>query len=417
MTLLPPFFRLRQTFERPQVPDVAAEVERQLAALQLAGKVAAGASVAITAGSRGIANIAQITRAIIAHFQQLGAVPFLVPAMGSHGGATAEGQRAVLEHLGITEAYCGCPIRSSMETVVVCQAAEGFAVHFDRLAFEADHVFIAGRIKPHTSFVGEIESGLMKMLLIGLGKHTGAKLYHQAILDSSFDQIIRSVAPEVIKKCRIVGGLGIVENAYDETALLVGLLPAEFEPREKELLVLAKQWMPRLPFERVDLLLIDEMGKNLSGTGIDTNIVGRKYNDNAAVPGEKPVVKRIAVRSLTPQSRGNAIGIGIADFCTRRLADAIDEPSTRTNALTSNHLGAAKLPFIYDSDRAILDAALSTIGLTPPEQAKILWIRSTLDLAEVECSASYLEAARQRPDLEILTPLRELSFDRAGNLE
>lgn len=396
--------------------DIAGEVERQLSRLQLARKIRPGESVAITAGSRGIANIAIITRAIVEHLRRLGAKPLIVPAMGSHGGATDAGQRAVLEHLGITESYCGCPIRSSMETVVVCQSQYGFPVHFDRLASEADHVIVAGRIKPHTTFTGPIESGLMKMLLIGLGKHAGAKVYHQAILDYCFEQIVRSVAAEVLQKCNIVAGLGIIENAYDETALLAAVEPEEFETRERELLLLAKQWMPRLPFERVDLLLVDAIGKNISGSGLDTNVVGRKSNDNAAMPGETPVVRRIAARSLTPQSRGNAIGIGIADFCTQRLADAIDLHSTRTNALTSGHLGAAKMPLVYPTDRDILAAALPTIGLTPPEDAKLLWIPSTLHLTEIECSPAYHAEAKNRPDLEILTEVRDVPFDKQGNL-
>ncbi len=187
--------------------------------------------------------------------------------MGSHGGGTAEGQREVLESYGITEAFCGCPIRASMETVVVCQTAEGFDVHFDRHAFEADHVVVCNRIKPHTGFVGDIESGLMKMMLIGLGKHEGAKIYHRAIHDYSFGQIVRSVAGRVLESCRIVAGLAIVENGYDETAIIAGVAPGEFEAREKELLVLAKKLMPRLPFDHIDLLVIDEIGKNISGDG------------------------------------------------------------------------------------------------------------------------------------------------------
>lgn len=416
MTRYPRFFRVHQTFERPRVEQPADMVERQLATLRLAERIRPGQSVAVTAGSRGIANIAPITRAIVAHLHALGAEPFLVPAMGSHGGATPEGQRAVLEHYGVTESYCGCPIRSSMETVVVCQSAHGFPVHFDRLAYEADHVIVCNRVKPHTMFAGAIESGLMKMLLIGLGKAAGAKIYHQAILDHSFDEIVRSVAAEVIAKCRIAAGLAIVENAYDETAQITAVAPAEFETRERELLLLAKQWMPRLPFERVDVLLIDEMGKNISGSGIDTNVVGRKYNDSAAVAGEKPVVRRIVARSLTPASNGNALGIGIADFCTRRLADAIDEHSTRTNGLTSSHIGAVKRPLTYDTDREILDAALPTIGLTAPAAAKILWIRNTLDLAEVECSEAYFDEVQRRDDLELLSALRPLPFDPHGNL-
>ncbi|HEY2882254.1 MAG TPA: lactate racemase domain-containing protein [Pirellulales bacterium] len=412
----PQIFRVRQKFERHQVTDVAGEVERQLQRLSLREKIKPGHSVAITAGSRGIANIAVIVKAIADHLKSLGAKPFVVPAMGSHGGGTAEGQQQVLTSYGITEAFCGCPIRASMETVVVCQAKEGFPVHADRLAQAADHVVLCGRIKPHTDFTGDIESGLMKMMLLGLGKHEGAKVYHRAILDYSFGQIVRSVASRVLEQCHIVAGVGIVENAYDETALIEAVRPQEIESREKELLALAKQWMPRLPFPRVDVLIIDEMGKDISGAGIDTNVVGRKQLRLRAADDEFPKVKRIIVRGLTKASHGNAVGLGIAEFCKQQLIDQHDRHATWTNILTSGNIGAFKYPLHYQTDREILDAALPTIGLTEPPQAKLLWIKNTLHLAEVECSAAYLEEAKQRADLEILTPLRDLPLDAAGNL-
>ncbi len=251
-------------------------------------------------------------------------MPFIVPAMGSHGGGTAEGQRHVLESYGVTEEFCGCPIRSSMETVVVCQTAEGFDVHFDRHAFEADHVLVCNRVKPHTGFVGDIESGLMKMMLIGLGKHEGAKIYHRAIQDYSFGQIVRSVASRVLESCHIAGGLAIVENRYDETAYIQAVQPAEFESREKELLVLAKKLMPRLPFEEIHVLVIDEIGKDISGSGMDTNVVGRKFHAHHPAKNELPKVKRIIIRGLTEATHGNATGIGLAEFCTTRAIEQTD---------------------------------------------------------------------------------------------
>ena len=247
-----------------------------------------GQRVAITVGSRGIANIEIITRAIVDHFKGLGAQPFIVPAMGSHGSATAAGQRAIIESYGVTEEFVGCPIEASMDTVIVTETPEGIPVHFDRHAYEADHVFVAGRVKPHTGFVGDIESGLMKMMLIGLGKARGAAIYHRAIKDFSFAQIIRSVAGVVLESCAVVGGLGIVENAYDETAHIAAVAPGELEAREKQLLVMAKQWMPRLPFRQADLLILDEIGKNISGSGMDTNVVGRKFRSHAVADDEWP---------------------------------------------------------------------------------------------------------------------------------
>ena len=416
MSDLPQLFRLRQQFDPVRVDDIEGTVHSQLARLQLERRIRAGQSVAVTAGSRGIANIQHIIKATIGHLKSLGAAPFIVPAMGSHGGATAEGQRRLIESYGITEAYCGCEIRSSMETVVVCQTAEGFPVHFDRHAFEADHVLVCGRVKPHTDFVGDIESGLMKMMLIGLGKHAGAKIYHRAVLDYSFGQIVRSVAAEVLHKCRIVAGLGIVENGYDETARIEAVAPEEFEAREKELLILAKKLLPHLPFEQIDLLLIDEIGKNISGSGMDTNIVGRKFNDHEAVEGEFPKVRRIAVRGLSEATHGNAIGIGLAEFCTTRLVREIDLPATRVNTLTSGHISAGMLPLDFETDRQMIEAALATAGLVEPPQAKVVWIHNTLEMAEFECSAALLEQVTGRDKLQVVSPLRDWPFDAAGNL-
>ncbi|HET6883967.1 MAG TPA: lactate racemase domain-containing protein [Pirellulales bacterium] len=410
------FFRVRQKFEAPRVTDIPATVQAELGRLGLERQVKPGQTVAITAGSRGIANIKIIIKAAVQFFQKLGAKPFIVPAMGSHGGGTAEGQRGIIEGYGITEEYCGCPIKASMETIVVCQTAEGFPVHFDKHASQADHVLVVGRVKPHTDFVGDVESGLMKMMLIGLGKHEGAKVYHRAILDYSFPQIVRSVAVNVLERCHILAGLAIVENGYDETAKIAAVGAAELEARERELLKLARQWMPKLPFQLVDILFIDELGKNISGAGVDTNVVGRKFQFHSAAEDEYPKVKRIVVRGLTEETHGNASGIGLVEFCTTRAMKQIDPVKTRINCLTSGNVAACMLPCDFETDREILDAALPTIGLTEPIDAKILWIRNTLSLAEVECSQKYWSEARERNDLEVLSDLRELPFDKAGNL-
>jgi hypothetical protein len=416
MTSYPEIFRVRQHLERPRVEDVAAETEAQLARLELGQTVKPGQSVAVTVGSRGIASIHLITRAIVQHFLRLGAKPFIVPAMGSHGGGTAEGQRGIVEGYGVTEEFVGCPIRASMETVIVCQAEEGFPVHFDRYAFEADHVVVAGRVKPHTGFVGDIESGLMKMMLIGLGKHEGAKIYHRAIMNYSFGQIVRSVGREVLRRCNIVAGVAIVENGYDETAQITALRPQEFEEREKELLVLAKKWMPKLPFPVADLLIIDEIGKNVSGSGMDTNVVGRKYIDHAPAEHEYPKIKRIAVRGLTHETHGNACGIGMAEFCLTRVIDQMDARITRINCLTGGHPTAAMIPLDYPTDREMLDHAFPTIGLVDPPDSRLLWIRNTLDVAEVECSRAFYAEAKKRNDLEVLIEPRPLPLDIHGNL-
>ncbi len=416
MSHWPRFFRVHQRFDGPVIHDVVQATQETLRRLDLRQRVKPGETVAITAGSRGIAHIADILKAVVEHFKELGANPYIVPAMGSHGGGTAEGQLKVLHGYGITPDFCGCEIRASMETVVVSQAAEGFPVHFDQHAYEADHVFVVGRVKPHTRFAGAIESGLMKMMLIGLGKHEGAKIYHRAIVNYSFDQIVRSVAREVLDKCRVCGGLAILENAYDQTAWIEAVPPESFETREPELLVQAKKWLARLPFDHADILFLDHIGKEISGAGMDTNVVGRKWNDHEALEHETPKVKRICVRGLSPATHGNAIGLGLSEFCLTRVLDAMDAQVTRINSLTGSHPTAGMIPFDYPNDTEMLTAAVQTVGLVEPEQLRILWYQDTLHLAEIECSEAYWEQAQQRDDLEILIPPRSLPLDDNGFL-
>ena len=416
MSQYPEIFRIRQKFDRPVIDDIPAEVEAELSRLNLGAAIQPGQSVAITAGSRGIANIHIIIKSIVSHLKGLGAEPFVVPAMGSHGGATAEGQRNIVEGYGITEDYVGCPIRSSMETVIVCDAKEGFPVHFDKNAYGADHVVVCGRVKPHTTFVGDIESGLMKMMLIGLGKYEGAKTYHRAIKDHSFGQIVRSVAKEVLSKCRIVAGLAVVENGYDETAKLKAVGPNEFEEREKELLVLAKQWMPRLPFKQADLLVVDQIGKNISGSGMDSNVVGRKFLEHRAGDDEWPKVRTIFLRGLTEETHGNATGIGMAEFALTRAVDAMDVAITRRNCITGGSPTGAMIPLHYQTDKEVLEATLPEMGLTAVPDTKVMWIHNTLEVSELECSVAYLDEARQSNEIEILSEPRPLPLDNNGNL-
>ena len=416
MANLPKVFKVRQHFQAVECEDVAMEVEVQLTRLDLGQKIKPGDTVAISAGSRGIANMHIAIRGIVQHIQALGGAPFVVPAMGSHGGGTAEGQRTIIEGYGMSEQFLGCPIKASMETHIVCQAAEGFPVHFDKHAWEADHVVVCNRVKPHTNFAGDIESGLMKMMLIGLGKHNGAKIYHRAINDYSFGQIVRSVAKEVLDKCGVVAGLALVENQFDHTALVEAVAPEKFEEREKELLILAKKYMPSLPFEEVQFLAIDEMGKDISGSGMDTNVIGRKYNDHRATGDETPRVKYIAMRGLTPVTHGNATGLGMAEFCRSRVAREVDHKITRINCITGGHITAAMSPLDYETDAEIFEVISQSVGLTEPQDIRFVWIRNTLNVAEFVCSEAYLDQVQAREDLEQLSDLQELPFDDAGNL-
>lgn len=408
--------RVRQHFDRPLVEDVAGTVRQEMQKLDLESNLNPGESVAVTVGSRGIANIAAIVRAVVESLKAHGAVPFIVPAMGSHGGGTAEGQRRIVEGYGVTEDFLGCEIRSSMETVIVAETSYGVPVHFDKHAYEADHVLVCNRIKPHTRFVGDIESGLHKMMLIGLGKHAGAKIYHQAIHNHSFEEIIRAVADQVLEKCSVIGGVAIVENAYDETGLIEAIPPADFYERESALCRISKDWLPKLPFSEVDVLIIDRIGKNISGTGLDTNIVGRKYNDHEAREGDSVRVKRIFVRSLTEETHGNATGIGISEFTNQRTIDQVDRKITALNCITGGHPEGAMLPIAFETDEEVLTAACSTVGLKSAEELRVVQITDTLHLSEILVSEAYLPEISGRKDLEVLTAAEPLEFDVNRNL-
>ena len=409
--MLPRMIRVRQTFPRPVVADIPRAVAASLGA---AGTpIKRGDMVAVGAGSRGIANIDVIVRATVDWLRDLGARPFVFPAMGSHGGGTAEGQLSVLEHYGITEATMGCPVRATMDVVQVGDALD-MPVWLDRMAAEADWIGLVNRVKPHTDFKGTIESGLFKMMTIGLGKWTGAVQYHRANVSRGYETVITSVGREMLAKARIGFGVGIVENAYDETARIETFNAANLEAGERRLLKDAREWMMRLPFSPIDVLIVEQMGKNISGSGMDSNVIGRPTNPHEPFPTDEKVLW-IVTLDLTEDSYGNATGIGNADFTTRRLVDKIDMKATLINCITACTPNGAKVPATYETDREAIETALSCIGLTPPERARVIRIRSTLRLGEIDVSEAFLESMAQRPDL---TPLgdRPLDFDAAGML-
>jgi hypothetical protein len=408
--------RLRQHFERPRVDDIPAFVRGTLQRLELGQTIKPGHTVALTAGSRGIANIPIVLRAVADFLKGLGAKPFLIPAMGSHGGGTAEGQRKVIESYGITEEFVGVPIKASMEVVSLGDSDAGFPVVHDKQASEADHVGVVGRVKPHTGFHGPIESGLCKMMMIGLGKHVGALNYHRILLDEPYDKVVRSIARTMLAKARIAFGLALVENAYDETALIEAVRPVDFMTREEALLVKARQWLPRLPYSEADLLIVDEIGKEISGSGMDTNVVGRKRAFRAAPVENQPTMRFIFVRGLSAHTHGNATGIGYADFTTTRLVESMSYKDTVINCLTSGYPEGANLPVHLDSDREVVEAALKIIGARSPEQARVMHIRNTLKLEEVEVSEPCLAMPRKATEFSVLGSPRPMAFDAKGNL-
>jgi len=413
--VLPRMFRVRQTFAGPRLDDIPAAVRTALARLDLGRRVRPGQSVALTAGSRGIANIAVILKSTAQFLRDLGARPFLVPAMGSHGGATAEGQQQILESYGITEAFVGAPIRSSMEVVEIGRTPEGWPVYLDKNAAAADHIGVVARVKPHTSYHGPIESGWMKMMMIGLGKRAGAAWYHRVLLDRPFDGVVRSVGRVVRGKAPIAFGLATVENGYEQTALIAAARPEDFEPAEEKLLVKAKEWLAGLPFRQADLLVIDEIGKEISGSGMDTNVVGRKRALRSDSLADQPDMRYIFVRGLSAHTHGNAAGIGFADFTTTRLVRGMNYCDTALNCVTSGYPEGATLPVHYDEDRQAIRAALGILGLREPPDARVLRIRNTLQLEYVEVSEPCLRELKPATTFEVLGPA-DWTFDAQGNL-
>ncbi len=414
---LPEFFRIRQKTKQQPIDNVAGAVIEALDASTIRQQVQPGQTVAIAVGSRGISNLKTIVSTVVRFVEDLGGDPIIVPAMGSHGGATPEGQTALLASLGI-DSSVGCQVRASMETIVIGQADDDVSIHFDKVASEADHIIIVNRVKPHTRLTGRFESGLIKMSMIGLGNHLGASLYHQIFgrHDYRLDTLAPKIVPMIVERMPITLGLAIVEDAFDNTSLIEAVEPKNFLSREPELLSIARTRMPRLPFDDIDLLIVDTIGKEFSGTGMDTNVIGRKAHDKHPGPDEIPKIREIYVRSLSEKTNGNAAGIGIAEYCHRRVVDAMDREVTRINCVTSAHVTAGAIPLTFDSDRAVLDAVLSQVGKERADEQKWVWIANTLHLGQLACSRRFWDEVQGRKDLQILSDPSPLEFDSHGDL-
>ncbi len=411
----PKVIRVRQSFDATEIPSISEAISREINKLRLETHLRPGDTVAVTAGSRGVANIAVILKSVVNELAKLGSHPFVIPAMGSHGGATAEGQRGVLEHYGITESTLGVPIKATMETVQIGETPQGVPVFVDKYALSADHIAVVNRIKPHTDFDGDIESGLTKMMAIGLGKNTGAIHYHRANIKHGYYTVITSVGRVVRERCKILFGLGIVENAYDQTFIIEAIAKNNIEDREKQLLRIAKSSLARIPFDQGDVLIVDEMGKNISGAGMDTNVIGRNVSQRERSP-IKPSFTRIFVRDLTAESYGNAVGIGLADIVTRRLVEKIDYRPTYINAITSTNVEAARIPVAFDTDQEAVETAILTSGASSPDSCRMVWIKNTLKLEDLVVSEALMDDIRAKENLKILQHLGELPFTEKGNL-
>jgi len=407
---------VQQNFPDRRISDIPGEIARQLSASAFASRVRPGGKVAIGVGSRGISHIATIVRSVVDYFKSHGLQPFIFPAMGSHGAATAQGQADVLAHYGIRESTMGCPVISQLEVVPLGATADGIEAFMDRLAFESDGVMLIGRVKWHTDFMGKIESGLFKMMAIGLGKFAGAQRYHTYAYKLGLEHVIRSVGRQVLASGKILGGLAVLEDAHHNTAQLTPVPVEEMEQKEEELLALAKSWMGRIPVPELDILVLDEIGKNISGAGMDTKVVNRGVHGQYNPWPDTPKIERVFIRDLSSLTYNNAVGLGMADVVTDRLVNRVDWLPTRINSLTASTPAAIRIPLHFPTDRECLEKMWPTVGKFHSEDVTIGWIRNTLELTPLLLSENLLPQIRQNPLLEVIGEARAIQFDGEGNL-
>lgn len=409
---LPRMARIWQSFAAPEVQDVAGTLQDQLAKPGVLETIGPGMRIAIGVGSRGLAELPTLVRVTVEQIRSRGGQPFIVPAMGSHGGATAEGQREVLANLGVTEETAGCPIDASMDVVEIGRLDSGLPVYFSRAAHDADGIVIISRVKPHTAFRGPHESGLVKMIAIGLGKQRGAESCHAYSFKYMADYI-QAMAAVALERTPILFGLATVENAYEKIARIVATPARELRAVDRELLVEAKANMPRFLFDQFDVLIVQQMGKEISGDGMDPNITGR-YATPYATGG--PDIAKVVVLDLTEHTKGNAVGIGGADFVTRKMFNRIDLQSTYANSLTSTVTTCVRIPVILENDRQAILAAVKTCNARDLTKARVVRIEDTLHMGGISISESMLTEARANPAIEILSEPTEMRFDGEGNL-
>lgn len=413
MTAIPALVPVRQLFPSGRVADVKSAMLDALAGLNLAAKIRPGMRVAITAGSRGIVGIPLILRTAVDYISSLGARPVVVAAMGSHGGGTPAGQVEVLASLGITPESIGCEVRGGTDVVDLGRTASHLTVYTDAYAAGCDGILVINRIKPHTSFHGPLESGLVKMLVVGLGKPAGAAQFH-SLGAARLSAALAEIGEVLLARLPVLGGIAILENGREETADLVPVEPQDLISHEPELLLRAKQLLPRLPVQRLDLLVVDQMGKNFAGTGMDTNIIGRI--GIYGVPDAEPHIERIVVLDLSEGSHGNANGMGLADFITKRFEEKIDFEATYLNTLTATFVQRARMPIVMKSDRLAILTALKTLGSPAPESIRMMRIPNTLMLEHIWASPAALASCDHNCAVEVLGPAVELEFDTNGNL-
>ncbi|MEK3888701.1 lactate racemase domain-containing protein [Bacillus sp. FSL K6-3431] len=410
---IPKMTKVKQRFDDRKIEQLDKVLNEKLNTPHIQALIRPGMEIALAVGSRGIDRLPEITATTVKFLKEMGATPFIVPSMGSHGGATGKGQIAVLEHLGVTEESAGCEIRSSMEVVKLGELPNGLPVYLDKYASEADGIVVINRVKPHTAFRGRVESGIMKMISIGLGKQKGAEACHQLGFKYMAENVPK-MAKMIMEKKPFLFGVATVENAFDKVVEVEVLMADEVEEKETKLQEQAKKSLPKLLFEQLDVLIIDEIGKNISGDGMDPNITGR-YPTPYAHGG--PEVNKMVVLDLTPETEGNANGVGTADFTTQRLVDKMDLETTYANGLTSTVVAPTKIATTLANDRMALQAAIKTCNILDFTKVKMVRIKNTLEISEIEVSEALLEHVKQHSEMEQISDLYELVFDQKENIK
>lgn len=409
---IPKFARIRQSFDDTKVDNIEEEITKQFQNEKIKDLIKEGQTIGITVGSRGLANLKEIVKYICDNIKSKGAIPVILPSMGSHGGAIAEGQANFIRGLGVTEEFVGAEIRAGMEVIQLGTTEEGFPVYYDKIASEIDGVIVLGRIKAHTDLEGDIESGLHKMIAVGLGNHLGAQVVHAMGLDKAVPRL-KSIARYVLKKSNIICGIGLIENAYDETSDIVFLPTSEIADAEADLLAKSKKQLPRFLFNDIDILIVDEIGKNISGNGMDPNVIGRGM---IGYKNKEIRINKIVTLDTSEESGSNAFGVGLSDITTKRIFDKLETEAMYTNAITAIAINGVRIPVAMDSDKLAIQLAIRAVCSEEPNKLRIVRIKDTLSLSELYVSEWLVEELKTNENIKIIGDIKELEFDNIGNI-
>lgn len=410
---IPKFVRIRQKFDNTKIVDIEKEIKKQFQKEKIANTIKEGQTIGITVGSRGIANLKEIVKYVCYNIKSKGATPVILPSMGSHGGAFAEGQAAFIRGLGVTEEFVGAEIKAGMEVIQIGTTDDGLPVYYDKVASELDGVIVLGRIKAHTDLDGDIESGLHKMIVIGLGNHLGAQVMHAMGLNKAVPKL-KSIARYALKHSNIIFGIGLIENAYDETSDIVFLSTSEIADDEADLLAKSKRQLPRFLFNDIDILIVDEIGKNISGDGMDPNVIGRGM---IGCKNKEIRINKIVTLDISEESGSNAFGVGLSDITTKRIFDKIDTKAMYTNAITAIAINGVRIPIAMESDKLAIQLAIRAVCSEEQNKLRIARIKNTLSLREIYVSEGLVDELKTNENIEIIGELKDFKFDELGNFE